>query len=202
MIWFAAAAICGWFVITRGEWHMSPDGEWKKYGMIFRDWSLFWEQYRDTKKIYYIGRPLTDKYLLVSKIRPDLIPGKYCIDMLEHEGYFKSPLDKFHVEERDLDALKALLLVEIEWDVNKKRFRFYQDEPVYTFPSWLRKPLSECPPCMASVYGSVFYWFVVIQVHTLFSWSSKEFLAKLGFWVIFCLILACANKFIDQKMKL
>lgn len=201
MILFAALAICGWFIITRGEWHPSPDGTWKKYGMIFKEWSLFWEQpvrNKQERKVYYSGKELAKKWAFLKKVRPDLYE-KYQLSAF-HESSLMATIAGV-VEDKDLEGIKDVLACEVTRD-SQKYFRIYQLEIIYMFPSWVRKPLSECPTCMASVYGSAFYWFVVIQAHTLFSWSSKEFLAKFGFWVIFCLILACANKFIDQKMKL
>jgi hypothetical protein len=198
----SSCTIVGWFTCTRGEWLITPDSKWKKTGMIFKYWSLFFEQYRRTKKVYYIGRALTEKYTLVSKIRPDLIPGKYCIDLLEVEGYFKSPLDKHPVEEKDLNALKDLLLVEIEWDVAKKRFRFYQDEPVFDWPEWVQKPLSSCATCMAGPYGTAI-WLVFLKLQRgAFDWTDSPLFAKIAFFIIFLLTLALCNNLLSKKLKL
>lgn len=198
----SSGAIVGWFLCTRGSWEITPDGKWKKTGMIFKYWSLFFEQYRKTKKVYYIGKPLADKYTLVSKIRPDLIPGKYCIDILEYDGYFGSPLNKYPIEEKDLNALKDLLLVEIEWDVENKRFRFYQDEPVFDWPEWIQKPLSSCPGCMAGPYGTAM-WLVFLKLQRgAFNWTDSPLLAKICFYVVFLLTLSYLNTLLKQKAKL
>jgi hypothetical protein len=198
----SSGAIVGWFLSTRGSWEITPDGKWKKTGMIFKYWSLFFEQYRKTKKIYYIGKSLADKYALVSKIRPDLIPGKYCIGLLEIEGYFRAPLDKYQIEEKDLNALKDLLLVEIEWDTEGKGFRFYKDEPIYDWPQWVQKPLSSCPGCMASPYGTAI-WLVFLKLQRdAFAWADSPVLAKICFYIVFLLTLSYLNTFLKQKIKI
>jgi hypothetical protein len=190
MILTGSPFIVGWYIITRGEWYIQPDGRWKKYGLIFKDWSLYWEQYRKTNKIVYTGDELDKKMEFLAKVRPDL----YTVTPA-----WSGPAKTWTKE--DLPALKDALACEAEL-TSTGHFIFYLKDPVYYFPAWIRKPISECPICMSSIYGSTFYWFIVVQVPNLFSWSSKENLAKLGFWVIFCLILACGNKYLEQKMKL
>jgi hypothetical protein len=199
----SSGAIVGWYCVTRGEWTMTPDGKWKKTGMIFNFWSLFFEQYRKTQKVYYIGKPFSDKYALVSKIRPDLIPGKYCIDILESDrSYLKSPLGKNPVEEKDLNALKDLLLVEIEWDVENDRFRFYQDEPIYDWPQWIQKPLSSCPTCLAGPYGTAI-WLVFLKLQRdAFAWTDSPIFAQIAFGMIFLLTLSASNSYLSKKLKL
>lgn len=193
--------ICGWYVITRGEYFIAPDGQWKKYGMILRDWSLFWEQpSRKTPeiKVFYRGAELHKKWEFLKKIRPDLYE-KYLPSAF-HDSSLMAGLTGV-VEKKDVEGIKDVLACEAIID-SQKYFRLYSIDYLYMFPAIIRKPISQCVICMSSVYGSGFYWLIVLETKGMFAWASKEFLAKLGFWVIFCLILACANKFIEQKMKL
>lgn len=180
----------GWYIVTRGEWYIQPDGKWKKYGQIFKNWSLFWEQYRQEKKIYYREEELKKKMDLLAKVRPDL----YTVTSV-----WRGVARKLTKE--DMPAIKDVLACEVKW-VASDEFLLYLTEPVYTFPAWIRKPLSQCPTCMSSVYGSLLYWFVIAQAKGIFAWSLKENLAKFGFWIIFCLILACGNDYLSQKLKL
>jgi len=46
----------------------------------------------------------------------------------------------------------------------------------------IRKPFFECPPCMASVWGSTFYWWI-------FAGSIQE-------WIVCVLISSILNKII------
>ncbi len=47
---------------------------------------------------------------------------------------------------------------------------------------FIRKPFFECPPCMASVWGSVFYWWIYHE-------SIQE-------WIVCILICSILNKII------
>lgn len=175
--------------------------------MIFKEWSLFWEQYRREKRIYYTGDQLLEKWEFLRKVRPDL-HAKYLISPWQEEAdRIKAGLNK-DMDDDELHMIKDVLACEVELVAEfnlkvKPYFRLYQNDPIYLFPSWIRKPFSECPTCMASVYGSIIYWFVVLNGPSgFFVWAVKENLAKFGFWVIFCLILACGNKYLEQKLKL
>jgi hypothetical protein len=192
MILLATGLCCGWFVITRGQEYITPDGKAKKYGMLFKGWSFFWEGYQ-LQKIYYSKEEALVKFDFLLKTRPD-IAAKITYNKL---GVLwpDQPLS-----EKEILGMEDVLACKV--DKRMDGLHLFVEEPLYTFPEWIRKPMSECVICFSSVYGSAFYWFVVLQTNTLFSWANKENLAKFGFWVIFCLILACANKYISQKMKL
>jgi hypothetical protein len=188
----------GWYIVTRGYWYILPNGQFKKEGKIFKVWSLFWEQYREEKKIYYQHGELEKKYNLLKKIKP-AISSKLFVHL---NGVCLKMPQKFSenkITDTELSDMSDVLACEIE--VSDGEIYLYVNEPVYLFPSWIRYPLSECPPCMASVYGTAIYWFVVTQEKSLFLWASKENLAKWVFWVMFCLILSCLNKFIDKKIN-
>lgn len=197
MIIFACAMIMGFYIVTRGEWYINPDNTWKTEGMIFKWWSLFWEQASiktPERKIVYSGQQLSDKFIFLKKVRPDVCE-RYRIfgndRLIKKDGTYAST--------EDVAAISDALACEISHGAT---LQLYYNEFVYRYPSWIRKPISQCPPCMSSIYGSGYYWFSISESATVFRWASFPLLAKLGFWVIFCLILACANKFIDQKMKL
>lgn len=193
----ASLMICGWHIITRGEYIVTPDDKWKRDGMIFRSWELFWERCVGKKIVYYEGEQLEKKFSLLGKVRPD-ISIKMRVD--ETMSCLRVKWGE-EVSERDIDSMKDQLMCEIV-DSEDRTVHLFQIEPIYRFPEWVRKPISACPTCMASIYGTLFYWFVVSQARDIFSWSTQENFAKFGFWGIFCVILSCSNKYIAQKMKL
>lgn len=188
----SAFFICGWFLITRGSLYLLPDGTLKKQGMIFREWSFFWER-TNQQVIWFSKEEARLKFILLQKTRPD-IAAKLTYNKLGHIWQ-----DQW-LSDNELIGMEDVLACRVE--VRPDGLYLFVDDSQYIFPDWVRKPLSQCPPCMSSVYGSALYWFIVLQVKGLFSWSAKENLAKFGFWIIFCLILACYNKFLQQKLRL
>lgn len=200
MMVIASILCCGWFIITRGELYIKADGSRAKYGMIFKEWSFFWErQSKSDRKVYFSNDEWYEKWKLLNKVRPDLAKKMRKYQLPEGDnrlGYTNATLTPEEVAMVE-DALQCFL-----YPQGDDRYRAWVVEPIYVFPSWVRKPISECPVCFGSVYGSMFYWFVVSQARDIFSWSLHENLAKLGFWGIFCVILSCSNRYIVQKMKL
>lgn len=184
--------IMGWFIVTRSSIYINPDSSYTKTGMLFKGWSLYWERTFD-KRVWYSSDETRLKFKLLQKTRPD-ISAKLTFNKL---GVIWKDQP---VSIEEIRGIEDVLSCRVH-DRPDGLFLF-DDIPKYLFPEWIRKPLSQCPPCMSSVYGSSLYWFIVLQVNGLFSWSAKENLAKFGFWVIFCLILACYNKFLQQKMRL
>lgn len=184
--------IMGWFIVTRGQTFIRPDGKKEKSGMLFKEWSLFLEQTYDSI-MWYSKDEAFFKFQLLQKTRPD-IADKLTYNKLG-VIWQDQPLSK-----QEITGMEDVLACYVS--VKPDGLHLFSDNPQYRFPAWIRKPLSQCPPCMSSVYGSALYWFIVLQVKGLFSWSSKENLAKFGFWIIFCLILVCYNKFLQQKMRL
>lgn len=52
-------------------------------------------------------------------------------------------------------------------------------------PSWVRKPLIDCPPCMSSLHGTAIYWILYPE----------------GVWYwFFFLIVLCGMNFIIKEM--
>lgn len=184
--------IMGWFIITRSSVYVNPDSTLRVTGMIFKRWSLFWEGAHD--RVMWFSREETRlKFILLQKTRPD-IAAKLTYNKLGHIWQ-----DQW-LSDNELIGMEDVLACHV--DVRPDGLYLFVDDSQYTFPDWVRKPLSQCPPCMSSVYGSALYWFIILQVNGLFSWAAKENLAKFGFWIIFCLILACYSKFIQQKLRL
>jgi hypothetical protein len=190
----SSTAIVGWYLSTRGEWTITPDGKWKKTGMIFKYWSLFFEQYRKTKTVYYAGAGLREKMELLGKVHPQITA------LLEDKNDSVYLLSKDDLTATQLSLIKDCLLCGIE--VVGKRIKFFAQEPVYDWPEWIQKPLSSCATCMAGPYGTAI-WLVFLKLQRgAFDWTDSRLLAKICFYIIFLLTLASCNSLLSKKLKL
>jgi hypothetical protein len=77
----------------------------------------------------------------------------------------------------------------------------YIETTIYRFPEWVRKPISACIRCYASVYGSFIWWVFVYLQKDAFNWCSNKIIAILTFWIIFIVVLSGVNVFFNKKMK-
>lgn len=87
-------------------------------------------------------------------------------------------------------VLKGLVEVEV---IPEKReiawwFRYYTKD----FPVCIRKPLIGCVICMASVYGSLFYWGYVLNSGKII--NSETFVL----WVVTVVATAGLNRILSQ----
>lgn len=191
-------SIYGFYTASRGQWELTPDGKYKKTGMIFKYWSLFWEQYRKTERVYYDHDQFHKKYSLISKVRPDLIPGKYVFNPLKRA--FTAGLNK-DIEEKDLFTIQDVLLCKVEWIEHGKAFVLYEEVPVYDWPEWVQKPISSCPPCMSSVYGTPIWLLFLKLQKDAFSWTNYPITGEISFGFIFLLTLVSIVSFLHKKLK-
>jgi hypothetical protein len=75
------------------------------------------------------------------------------------------------------------------------------DKWAYVWPEWVRYPISECTSCMASLYGSGFYWFFIWQIgyKPVYSWANHPLTACVIGWGVFCIAVSCMNPIIYKK---
>src|SRR6185503_2363955 len=177
--------ILGFYVITRGREIEMPNGEIRAVGKIFKGWSLFWEQTVGTKKIYFIGNHLLEQYENIS--RAPEVGSKLTVSPDEKNLILVEPLSK-----DELRVIKEItgynILVE-----SPNSLHIYQEEPEYYFPEFIRFPLSQCPPCMASVGGIIIYWVIILLQPNIFAWTPHKVLAYIFFWVFFTVSLSATN---------
>jgi len=157
-----------WHQLTRHSKEMQPNGKIKIIGYLPRFWSWFWEYQIGIKKIYYKGEG--EKEIL------KLLPEKWNLMSL-HE-------------------LEAEMNCKIE--KTETHIYFYITEPKYLFPEWVRNPISACPTCMASVYGSAIYLLFCYSVKDVFLWSEHPYTTFFLFWMIFIVILSFGNTFLTK----
>lgn len=198
--WF----IVGWYTITRGHYELQPDGSQKKVGNVFMGWSFFWEKINRYDRAYYDYAQSKEKFNYLKAVRPD-VADKFVWDFGWH---LHVPQELFTAVDQKIieDTVNSRGVIEpkiINSEAGSRiiqEYRLYLEVPVYYFPWWVRYPLSECPICMSSVYGSLLWWlFVWFQVDA-FSWTSSEKEAYFVFWIIFCITLSATNKFFNSKI--
>lgn len=194
-----SAAIYGWWIVTRGSWEITPDGKWKKTGMIFKYWSLFWEQYRKTKDVYFAGEELIKKYNLLKKVRPDLAQ-KLSLLHGSSDKWLNIMVNE-PLSDKDMESISDVLLCKIDINSSRRVLGWYVEQPVYDWPEWIQKPLSSCPACMSSVYGTPIWALFLKLQKDAFLWTNYPITAKICFWLIFLLTLATANSYVHQKLK-
>lgn len=186
-------AIYGFYVCSRGEWVLTPDRGYRKTGMIFKYWSLFWEQYRETKKVYWRGDYLDQKIDLLEDIKPNIGMRVFLSDIKTCAFTDK----KLSVEE--VEQIEGILLVKIIQTDNN--LLFYTEEPKYDWPKWVQKPISSCPICMAGPYGTIILVFFHIVSRGTFCWTYRPILCEIGFAMLFLLTLACINSILHKLLK-
>lgn len=184
----SALIIIGFYIITRGERSIQPDGTIRFKGKIFKQWSLYWERTTGSKRIYYSGDALKEKLRWLKEYNAnfrgklEIAKNLYSVTILED----LSPVDILYIE----DVLRC----QVERATSPNLY-LYVEEPQYHFPEWLRYPLSQCPPCMASIGGTLLYWPVVLLAGNIFDWTTgPHALPYFYFWVLFCFALSALNK--------
>jgi hypothetical protein len=182
--------IVGFYIITRGQKETQADGTIKRTGKVFKGWSLFWEQQVGYQKIYYNGPALKEKLKLLQQWNDELAQKIMCLET--PEGYKLLTREKLAAP--DVSYIKDALSCEIEYQDNET-LKLYELQKDYVFPEWVRFPLSQCPPCMASIGGTLLYWPIMLQVDSAGFWSLYPGSSLLFFWVVYCCSLAALNKF-------
>ena len=200
IVLLGSLAVTGWFFITRGTKEIQPDGTIKKKGKIFMGWYFFWTKTKESKKrIYYKGAAL---YTLVTEIN-DMSPVAFLLLNTGNDSVSIRP----SISTSELTKmLKVIGAVEIDEQSQDEDFRvtearFFKEEPIYVFPWWLRDPLAQCSTCFSSIYGSLFYWGLILNVPGLFYWAPHVLIAKIFYWVTFCLSLSVLNTALAKKFN-
>lgn len=184
----SALIIIGFYIITRGERSIQPNGGVRLKGKIFKRWSLFWERTIGTTPVYISEEQLKEKYRWIRECNQDI--G----DKLRPNAIGTSLEILGTLQYKDLLYIQDVCRCNTRVDAAGVLFLFV-DEPQYYFPEWLRYPLSQCPPCMASIGGSLLYWPVMLLAANTLDWTSAPHGAVYCyFWVLFCLALSALNK--------
>lgn len=201
---FIGSLFCiGWNGITRGWVEYLPDGTKFNAGQILGGWERFWEYNKGIKRFYYdydgLKKKLFELKYLDNKIGEKLYMGLYGISINPN----------IFMDDTEVVKMEHLLGCKVDCQgvfKDKQGFGFgcmnlYIERPIYRFPEWIRKPISACVRCYASVYGSFIWWSFVFIQKDAFNWCNNKIVAILTFWFIFMVILSGVNVFFNKKMK-
>lgn len=181
--------ITGWYIVTRGQYAIEPDGSFVKRGKLVKDWSLFWEDIEEYKPMYFSGHQLEKKLEDIKRLNPRL-KSRFSMNEGNASLLCISPLTEDEEVEVQKSIFSSLLVKDCDVFI-------YNERPVYRFPEWVRMVLSSCLPCMSSVYGSLFWWvsyFISGYLHK-FGINFAEWLAL---WPFYVLSVAAVNYFIEK----
>lgn len=179
--------VTGWYFCTRGQENTLPDGTVEKTGMIFKSWYFFWMQKKGKKKIFYKEHELSKLIAEISSNYPQysFIPHLYAFETNAPFAVVNSIAEKWHIE--------ALVK-------RAETYAFFKEIDQYKFPEFVRMPMVQCITCMASIYGSIFFWGAVSLIkEPLFTWCVIPWLAAVFFWVVFCFSLSVLNTALVRK---
>lgn len=189
--------IISFYELTRHYVVIQPDGEEKKEGYILKWWSVWFEKVKRVNLLYYKGDSLKYKLSELNRAFPE-IGNKILPQIFPDET---SLTIKGEITDKEQSMILAALLCKIKINIHEgKSFLFlYIEEPVYYVPDLLRKPLSSCVVCMASVFGSII-WVSVNHLYDVFEWTNHKYFGFYFFWVIFIAVLSKLNKYLYSKM--
>lgn len=175
-------SIVGWYAITRGRIELTASGNRKKCGKLFKGWHFIFTSSKDNY-VEVSGLKLEKIWLSVYEKFPLKVNESRTAMFFENDDYEIIKGKLFLLSE--ITGCKVLL--------NQTYVSFYINEKKYVFPEWVRDPLSECPTCMASIYGSIFYW-------TMYALNKPVFENPVIFWIIFCVSCAYINTLLAKKL--
>lgn len=160
-----------WYQLTRHSLEMQPNGKIKVIGYLPKWWSYFWEYQTGIKKIYYENEG--EKQMI------KMLPEKWnLIPLTELEAEMNCKIEK-----------------------TETHIYFYIEEPKYRFPEWIRNPISACPTCMGSIYGTAIYLMFCLSVKDVFLWSNHIYTTFFSFWIIFIITLSFGNTFLTKYYR-
>lgn len=187
--------------VTRYYIEVQPDGKEIVKGYIGKYYSYFIEKIVRYEKRYYVFDTLFQKISELKKMLP-AIGNKICFPKeLSNQPCFIT--NKGAITEEEIFKIETILSCKVETksansEDTQTLWFFYIEEPIYLFPSWIRKPLSQCVVCMSSVFGSGIWLFVNLLYNPL-TWASNYYLALFGFLFIFIVVLSLLNDIIQRK---
>lgn len=156
--------ILGVRIAAKGGTEKLPDGTDKDSEMILYPLFKYLTRVK-RRKIYYSGDEF-DK--LVQKLQ-SLMPGA---DLIARDNSIK--VTKGEAERATvLKALNGALVTidkSIQIDHSAETIRFYKIDEEYVVNKYFRKPVIQCPICMASYWSTFSYWIPVIYFYGFDFW--------------------------------
>jgi hypothetical protein len=195
LLFVSSLFIVAFYQLTRHYIITMPDNKERIDGEILKWWSRFFEKTKRYKRVYYSGDALAYKFSEFARLLPKIA------DKFELDNFRRSLVLKKEQSMSADDRLRAETLLQCSFEYNTIAYFLYIEEPVFLFPTIIRKPFSECVRCMASPFGSAFWLLYCHLDNTMFLWTDNKKLAFFSFWLIFIVLLTWINSFFYSKHK-
>jgi hypothetical protein len=165
LLLIASLFINGLYKISRHHIVIMPDGSKRVEGDLFKGLSAFIEQTKGVKPWQYQGDQLEEKFRILKaadrknlKHKLDIAPEK--MSLVLKDGQLLNSEERRFIED----------ICQVRVFINAEAVFLFLDMPKYLLPKWIRNPLISCVVCMASFWGSLFWWgFVYFQPITYFN---------------------------------
>ncbi len=191
MLLVNALMIRGINLIMQGHTEIRPDGVEINHGKI----GYPIRKYFDTnisQKIYYRDKELEKLLSSLSLKIPHIIQYRSIF----HAGIYVTEQNLQNMlANRNVISMQAdLVQFDVEGEGEIIQVYFYKEYKSYRFPKWFRMMVYDCPPCMSSLYGGIFYWVFTLFI-LKFNFSSELICIWVGYW----LSLAYVNYLIEKR---
>lgn len=187
--WF----INGIFICAEGETEKLPDGTYKDSEMILYSLKKWLTKKRE-KHIYYRNEEFKNLVTDLRKRFQFSLPDANTFR--ESEGLFIvfSEKDKSMVNQlmAKLEKDEGLKSDVHQMEANMFGFSFYRTYQFPVYSKWVRKPIIECVKCMASFWGTLTYWPIMLWVFGFEWW-------QIPVWIVDMIILVYVNYYWYKK---
>ena len=184
--------ILGFYIATRHWKVTNADGTEQNEGYLLKKWSIYWEGIAENKKQFFKGDNLKEKLAMLPNQYQQVL--NINVDPSLMAVYTNTELSADNILEiEQITGCKVLV---------QENFIFlYEEIPVYRYPTWVSNPLSGCPKCMSSVFGSLLYWIAVLRMPSSVWWDNTIFFDKIAVWLFFIVILIPITTYLHSKIE-
>lgn len=191
MLLINALLIRGINLVVDGRSEIKPDGVEIHHGKIAYPIRKYFDQ-GWTKKIYYRDDHLKKLLETLKNRLPHVIQYREVF----HAGIYVSEqqLQNIILNKSVISMQVDQVGFDIEGEGEIIQVYFYKEYKEYRFPKWFRMTVYDCPPCMSTVWGNIFYWVFTMYV-LKFQFSSELLCLSIFYWVS----LAYVNHLIEKR---
>lgn len=191
LVLLASFFICSIYHLTRSWIEIQPNNKRVLKGYILKYWSFFIEMQKGVEEIIYNREALENKLNDLKMMLPN-IGNKFSLIVVT------STLTATGLSKEDIVKAEQAIKCRIVNPVDDY-YIFYTEEPVYYLPEWIRKPLSSCPICMASPFGTIIWFSFIHLTRHPFIWSNYPHQCIFLFYIIFVVILSQLNAIVYRN---
>lgn len=189
MLVINAFFIVGLNKVTFGSDEMLPNGKVETKGKILYFVRRYFETHRI--KIIYADMQRSQEFIdRLKKLMPMLdikVEGTSC--------FFLNTQNLAYISIKNgIESSTGYLTRTEDMSEGLTRVIFYKEIKEYDCPGWIRSMLYDCPPCMSTIYGNLFYWFFIGTILG-YTFCFETFIVSLFYWVA----LSYMNVFIEKR---